>query len=587
MKPLIFNNQSAANLRRSTGLLPLLTWIIALPLATWAILILFLPILGGILTPLETWTTTALIVALGLLSLLLHASVHRWFWHGPMLPLPLPLFLFGDASQAWPETRSVSRDILADLAAPLANLVLAGVGYLAWNAQLTPVISLTGMAVAAYNGWLFVINLIPAFPFDGGRLVQTALRAAGVPGVAAGRWVRRMGFAVAALLAAWGIGLIAQPSRFSVENGAVSWLFAALVLVGNWARPAGPLEVGPEDRRLPTRRPGGILVVGLAVLILGIPPTALLLTNSGLEAPGLALSVEPMVTVPAQYSHAHAGTFILTSVLEQAPITAGEWLIGQVDPAIKIVPPQTITPADTTPQEQAREGFQMLDQSTATAVGVGMQLAGFPATISGTGVQVVSVIPESHAHGLLQPGDVITALNGEAVHTTADLISRIKTQQPGATVDLQVEQEGNAAKLSIPLLPPSAPGGSPRLGISIQTAGFDVQTPFPVSITPQKIVGGPSAGLMFTLTVYNALSPEDLTGGRRIAGTGTINPDGSVGPIGGVQQKVAAAKAAGATIFLSPAENYADALSAAKSIRVVKILTVQEAVDYLKGLKTP
>jgi PDZ domain-containing protein len=215
---------------------------------------------------------------------------------------------------------------------------------------------------------------------------------------------------------------------------------------------------------------------------------------------------------------------------------------------------------------------------------VGLQLAGYPATISGTGVQVVSVIPESHAYGLLQPGDVITALNGQPVRTTADLISRIKNQPPGSTVDLQVEQDGSAAQLSIPLLPPSSSGGAPRLGIAIQTAGFDVQTPFPVRITPQKIVGGPSAGLMFTLTVYNALSPEDLTAGRRIAGTGTINPDGSVGPIGGVQQKVAAAEAAGATIFLSPAENYADALSAAKSIRVVKITSAQEAVDFLKRL---
>jgi PDZ domain-containing protein len=256
-----------------------------------------------------------------------------------------------------------------------------------------------------------------------------------------------------------------------------------------------------------------------------------------------------------------------------------------VDPAVKIVPPQTITPSDTTPQEQAREGFQMLDQSAATAVGVGLQLAGYPATISGTGAQVVSIIAESHANGLLHPGDVITALSGQPVRTSADLIALVKAQQPGATVELRVNQDRAETSLSIPLLPPSSPGGAPRLGIAIQTAGFDVQTPFPVTITPQKIVGGPSAGLMFTLTVYNALSKEDLTGGRKIAGTGTINPDGSVGPIGGVAQKVAAAEAAGATVFLSPAENYADALSAASTIRIVKISTAQEAIDFLKSLE--
>jgi Lon-like protease len=585
MKLLISSIQSAVNPRHSIGLLPLITWVITLPLAIWAILDLYLPILGGFLTPLETWTATALIAALGIVSLLLHASIHRWFWRGPTPAFTL--FPFGDASQAWQGSGIASREILASLAAPLANLALAGVGYLVWNAQLAPVVNLTAMAVAAYNAWLCVINLIPASPFDGGRLVRAALYSCGMPEVSAGRWVRRMGFLAAALVAAWGIGLMARPSRFSLETGAVELLFAALVLAGGWAKPADTLEVMSEDRKPPSRRPGRIQALGLVLWLLLAPPAALLLTNNGLEAPGLALSVEPMVSVPTQYAHAHAGTFILTSVLEQAPITAGEWLIGQVDPATKIVPPQTITPDDTTPQEQARQGFQMLDQSTTTAVGIGMQLAGYPVTISGTGAQVVSVLAESHANGLLHPGDVITSVSGQPVRTTADLISQIKAQQPGATVDLKVERDGNASPLSIPLLPPSAPGGAPRLGISIQTAGFDVQTPFPVTIIPQKIVGGPSAGLMFTLTVFNALSPEDLTGGRKIAGTGTINPDGSVGPIGGVEQKVAAAEAAGATIFLSPAENYADALTAAKSIRVVKITTAQEAVDFLKGMGTP
>ncbi|MGD0006433.1 MAG: S16 family serine protease, partial [Anaerolineaceae bacterium] len=98
------------------------------------------------------------------------------------------------------------------------------------------------------------------------------------------------------------------------------------------------------------------------------------------------------------------------------------------------------------------------------------------------------------------------------------------------------------------------------------------------------IVGGPSAGLMFTLTVYNLLSPVDLTGGHKIAGTGTISPDGSVGPIGGVEQKVAAAEMAGAEYFFAPADNYADALKAARRIKVIKIETVEQAVAFLHSL---
>ncbi|MFQ5595639.1 MAG: S16 family serine protease, partial [Anaerolineae bacterium] len=100
----------------------------------------------------------------------------------------------------------------------------------------------------------------------------------------------------------------------------------------------------------------------------------------------------------------------------------------------------------------------------------------------------------------------------------------------------------------------------------------------------QKIAGGPSAGLMFTLTIFNLLTPEDLTGGRRIAGTGTINLDGEVGPIGGVEQKVAGAEGAGAEYFLSPPENHEDALRVAEHIKVVEVATAEEAIQFLRGL---
>jgi PDZ domain-containing protein len=139
-------------------------------------------------------------------------------------------------------------------------------------------------------------------------------------------------------------------------------------------------------------------------------------------------------------------------------------------------------------------------------------------------------------------------------------------------------------ELSVPLLAPASSYDSPKIGIAIDSAGFDFKPPFPVSIVTQKINGGPSAGLMFTLTVYNALSEQDLTTGRKIAGTGTINLDGTVGPIGGVKQKVAAAEATGAVYFLCPADNYADAVSVARTIKVVRIATVQNALDFLHSL---
>jgi PDZ domain-containing protein len=311
---------------------------------------------------------------------------------------------------------------------------------------------------------------------------------------------------------------------------------------------------------------------------------SLLLTNEGLEAPGLALAVEPMVEVSPQHRYSHTGSFILTSVISQAPITVGEWLIGHLDPAVKIVPPTDVVPDNTTPQELAKQGFQMLDQSVTTAIVVGLRLAGYKPEMVGKGVEVVGFQPDSRAQGPLQSGDVITGLNGQPMRTTSELIDQIKAQKPNVTVHLTIERDQHPIEVDVPLMSPTIADPTPRLGITIQSAGFDTQLPFAVQIAPEKIVGGPSAGLMFTLAVYNAVTPQDLTGGRKIAGTGTINLDGSVGPIGGVEQKVAAAEAAGAEYFLSPVENYENARSVAQRIQVVKIATVDQAVAFLRSL---
>ena len=125
--------------------------------------------------------------------------------------------------------------------------------------------------------------------------------------------------------------------------------------------------------------------------------------------------------------------------------------------------------------------------------------------------------------------------------------------------------------------------GSPSLLTDPQLQAHDFNGCF-IRIVPQKIIGGPSAGLMFTLAVYNMLTPEDLTSGRIIAGTGTINPNGTVGPIGGVQQKVVGAELRGAEYFLSPPQNYQDAKAMARNIKVIEVATAEEAIQFLQSL---
>jgi Lon-like protease len=121
-------------------------------------------------------------------------------------------------------------------------------------------------------------------------------------------------------------------------------------------------------------------------------------------------------------------------------------------------------------------------------------------------------------------------------------------------------------------------------GYPVGVDGTSVQLPFPVEIVHQKTDGGPSAGMMFTLGVYNVVTPHDLTGGRKIAGTGTIDLDGRVGSVGGIPQKVVAAERAGAQYFLCPSWNYQVALTYAKRMQVIKINTAKEAIDFLNSL---
>lgn len=225
-----------------------------------------------------------------------------------------------------------------------------------------------------------------------------------------------------------------------------------------------------------------LAAVILLVVLLLVPPAGLLMINNGLDAPGVSLPIESMVNVPPQYRHSHAGSFYLVTVISQAPITAGAWALGQVDPAIQIVPPEVVTPKNTTPQEQARQGYQMLDDSETTAIAVGLRLAGYPAAAVGKGARVVSILPASHANGILQVGDVITGLNGKPVQTASDLIALVKTQAQNASVNLQVLRGETGINAAIPLMAPASAAESPKIGVGIQDAGFDFKPPFPISI---------------------------------------------------------------------------------------------------------
>jgi len=562
------------------------TWLAVIPVSAWAISTTYIPLFSDNLGRVENWAVTLTIMLLMGASLFCHALAHLLAARiaNDKTPDDMAIFIFGDAAQNWLPAASNRREILIVSSGPLVNILLSGLAYLLWNAQINIFLNLISLFIYVFNAWIFVINLVPAYPMDGGRIVRAGLQGLITPPSSLTILIRRFGFFIVLALTGWGIFLYLQNSRFSQQTALITFSLMFLLADG--------LRIGPAmDEEAATRaepnlkfrwlRLPGILLADLIMLVVF---SSTLMTNNGLDAPGVALSVEPMVNVPAQYRHVHKGTFILTTVISHAPILAGEWMLAKVDPALKIVAPELVVPKNTSVQEQARQGYQMLDDSEATAITVGLRLAGYPSEMIGKGARVESILPESHAKGILQIGDVITALNGEPIQTTDDLIEKVRAQPANSSVRLEVERNLVKMELSVPLLAPASSFDPPKIGIAIDSAGFDFKPPFPVSIITQKINGGPSAGLMFTLTVYNALSEQDLTTGRKIAGTGTINLDGTVGPIGGVKQKVPAAEATGARYFLCPADNYADAVSVARTIKVIKIATVQDALDFLHSL---
>jgi Lon-like protease len=562
-----------------------LTWLVAVPVGLWAIATIYVPIFAALLSPAQTWVATTLIGVCVALSVAWHTLAHGLAARALRVEAPtrVSVYPFGDAAQAWPAASPAWREVAAAAAGPLASLALAGIAYWLWDAQLNLYVNLASLFVCGFNLWLAAVNLAPALPLDGGR-IAVALLDGVMATPAAARLAVRLGYVIALALTAWGIFLIVQRSRFSWPTGLATIFFALLIALALWRQPAQPSEAATPVRLGGWPRLARAALAGLLMLALLAASGSLVLMNNGLEAPGTAEAVEPMVQVEPSHAYTSTGSFILTTVIVQTPILAGEWLAAQFDPAYKIVPPANIVPPNTTPRQLARQGYRQLDQSETAAIVAGLRQAGFTAGVVGHGAEVLSILPDSLTQGQLQVGDVITGLDGTPVQGTDDLISLVRQQQPGATVRLTVMRGQETAEVEVPLMPPADPNGPPRLGISIQAAGFDLSLPFPVKITAEKIVGGPSAGLMFALTVYNAVTPDDLTGGRRIAGTGTIDLNGAVGPIGGVEQKVAAAEAAGATYFLSPAENYEAARAVARHIQVVKVASLQEAVDFLHSL---
>ena len=300
-----------------------------------------------------------------------------------------------------------------------------------------------------------------------------------------------------------------------------------------------------------------------------------------LMLPGAAFPIPPRLVVPAERRQ-ESGDLSFTVVYEQRVDLLGA-LAATSRYGVRVAPYEEVIPRGTTEEESAVQYRQAMDESAITATAVGLRKAGFPVRITGTGVRIVGVMPGMPADGQLEKGDVIVAANGAAVGSAQELTDANRQLKPGDSIDLRVRRGGG--ELSVRLTTTRAPNEPDRamVGVYVETEGFDAQLPFPVSIE-ERVAGGPSAGLMFALGVYDAVTPGKLGGGHRVAGTGTLDLEGRVGGVDGVRQKVLGAQSAGYDVFVVPVENAPEARAAGTAMTLVPVRTFDDALSALLEL---
>lgn len=309
-------------------------------------------------------------------------------------------------------------------------------------------------------------------------------------------------------------------------------------------------------------------------------------------SPGSAMQVEPMVKVQGIRPD-ETGAFYLTTVsMKEGNVWT--YLLAKYGTDGGLIPKQEIL----SPGENSSEYFQRQEEIMRTsqdnAVIAAFHQVGRPVSVQLLGVKILRVVKGTPAEKVLKENDLIQAVDRQPVQTAEQLMQALKWRHPGEQVHLRVVRNSKVTEETVTLTRLQVLPGKTQVGIGIVPVTDRVVKTRPAVSLNTGDIGGPSAGLMFSLEIVNQLTHGDLTKGYRIAGTGTISPDGHVGQIGGVQYKVVAAEREGATYFFVPKDiapgdtNEVTALATVKRLKlhmkVVPVATLQEAIRFLNRL---
>lgn len=314
------------------------------------------------------------------------------------------------------------------------------------------------------------------------------------------------------------------------------------------------------------------LVLAMAAIVVPLPLIEL--------APGTSTAVPPIVHVDTATTPIN-GSIELLTIRVRAPSLV-DAVQAWVSPTRELDWRDRVIPTGVDETEYFRIQRQQFERSFRVAVAMGLRAAGEPARIT-TRPIVFSVLEGGPSDGVLQAGDILLEAAGTPVSDGDALVTALQDLAVGDAVELTIERGDRRERVSVTAGRVPGLDRPAGIGVAIETIANDVELPFDVELDEGSGIGGPSAGLLFALTVYDLVSEEDLAAGRVIAGTGTLDAAGRVGPVGGIAEKVAAAEAAGADVLLVPATQADTARAAVRGdLELIPVSTLEEALAALR-----
>ena len=302
-------------------------------------------------------------------------------------------------------------------------------------------------------------------------------------------------------------------------------------------------------------------------------------------SPGSSRPTESLISVSGAQTYETGGAvdFLTVSLRQATPIEA---FAAWVNPDLDLTPEEDIL-GKQTPDQNRDLNLRMMSDSKDAAQYQALTRLGYIVESKGTGAVVASVVDSGPSVNALVPGDVIVHVNGQQISFSQELINVISATAPGTTITLDVEPFDStidgarpAREVQIVLGARESDPAKGFLGVSTFTRDLSFKYPVQISINSGR-VGGPSAGLAFTLGILDVMTPGSLTGGLKVSATGTMAIDGTVGPIGGIHQKVMASRRAGVDLMLVPASEVDEARKYAGDLRIEPVESLTQAVEVL------